>query len=246
MYEHNEPTFEAFLGARMKDKGISIKRLSEATGVAPNHIENMLHGNFDEMPAAPYFRGYLIRIGKVLDFDGEAWWEQLRHGGIVKNSGSSDALPRNRFMKQSPPKILWVIIAVVVILGIYLAFELPRILGKPSLTVNFPGQNPYTTASSTLTLIGTVQNADSLYLSNGDASSSEEIVIAPDGSWQKMVLLQDGPNSFELSAKKLLGRETDVTEEIIYEGAPSATSTVQTSTALFVPAVPVIPVATST
>lgn len=225
---YEEILFEEFLQEQLKDKGMSLKRLSEATGISPNHLENMLHGNFDEMPSAPYFRGYLIRIGKVLNFDGEAWWERLRKDSVVKKSGPEDELPRNRFMKAATPKMFWGIAVAALIIIVYFAFQFPKIFGRPSITVTFPGTDPYATELTTITLQGTVRNADALYLSNGDASNSEEIAIGPGGAWQKTVLLQNGLNPFEIRAKKLLGSEITKTLQIIYQG-PSATSSSSTA-----------------
>lgn len=218
-------TFEEFLAGRIKDKGISLKRLSEITGIASVHLENMIHGNFENMPSAPYFHGYLAHLGKVLDFESEPWWETLKQEGAVTNSGELDTLPRNRFLRKSPQRIIWVGIAGVLVL-IYLAFQIPRIFGRPTLTVTFPTQNNSTTSLNPLTITGTVQNADGLYLNptNGNASSGEVIVIAPDGSWQKRVFLQNGPNPFEISAKKFLGGEAHVLEQIIYEPPVVASS----------------------
>ena len=34
-------TLEIFLRDRMKDRGISLKKLSDLTGIAMNHIENI-------------------------------------------------------------------------------------------------------------------------------------------------------------------------------------------------------------
>jgi lambda repressor-like predicted transcriptional regulator len=213
---HDEMLFEEFLSARMREKGVSLKRLSETTGIAPKHIENMLRGNFEDMPSTPYFRGYVMRIAKVLDFDGEESWEKLKREDFIKNSGPSDALPKNRFIKKELSKKTWAIGVVVAIVVVYLIFALPRITGKPTLTIVSPPGNPYTTTLSTITIAGTVRNADSLYLV-GLGGDEEEITIAPDGSWQKGVLLQNGLNTFKLSAKKLLGGQTDVMEQILYE-----------------------------
>jgi len=219
--------FQTFFAAKIKERGVSLKKLSEATGIAPSHIENMVHGRFDDLPSAPYFHGYLIRLGKALDFDGETWWEKVKKEGAVKNSGSTDTLPNNRFLRQSPAKLIWIGVAAVLVL-VYLAFQLPVIFSKPALVVTFPAQNPYTTSSSTVTIAGAVNGANALTV-NGD-----NVVIAQDGSWQKTVLLQDGPNNFELVAKKLLGGQSDITEQVFYQGsgAPiNASSTNSSSTA---------------
>ena len=216
-----EVSFEQFFAERIKAKGFSLKKLADVTGIAPVHIENLLRGDFGHIPSAPYFRGYLIRLGKVLDFDGAAWWVRLKSG--AKNSGELDMLPRNRFLKTAPPKYLWAIGAGIIVL-IYLAFQFTRIIGKPSLTVTFPSQSPYATSQNTLIIEGTSHNADSITL-NGDT-----VTTAPDGTWQKGVLLQSGLNTFLIAAKKFLGGETDVTEQIWYEGTtPPAISSSTTS-----------------
>ncbi|MGC9968204.1 MAG: helix-turn-helix transcriptional regulator [Minisyncoccia bacterium] len=242
--DNGEMIFEEFLAARLRDRGISLKRLSETTGIAPVHLENLLHGNFENMPSTPYFHGYLVRIGKVLDFDGEEWWEKIKKESSVKNSGSADKLPRNRFVKKEWPKSAWAIGIISLLIIIYLVVAFPRIFGKPKLTVTYPPQNPFATASTTLTIMGTVNNADALYLSSGNGSSSEEIVIAPDGSWQKIVFISGTEpntlNTFELTAKKFLGGETTIIEQIIY--APLRVSSSATSGAAF----PTIHIATGT
>jgi len=226
----NDIPFEQFFSEKIKERGISLKKLSEVTGIAPTHIESLLRGDYESMPSAPYFHGYLIHLGAVLDFDGDEWWAKLKKEGVIKNSGELDTLPRNRFIKQAPPKYLWWI-GVAVIVLIYLAFQAPRIFGKPTLTVISPDANPYVTTSSTFTLAGTVSGADSLYLVGADGGT-EQIIVGADGSWQKNVLLGIGPNPFEISAKKFLGGETTVTEQVFYqsEGGTAAASTTASST----------------
>jgi transcriptional regulator with XRE-family HTH domain len=235
----NDLPFEQFFAEKIKERGVSLKKLAEMTGIAPAHIESLLRGDYESMPSAPYFHGYLIHLGAVLDFDGEEWWLKLKKEGVIKNSGELDTMPRNRFIKQSPPKYLWWI-GVGVIVLIYLAFQAPRIFGKPVLMVSIPNANPYVTTSSTLTLSGTVTDADSLYLVGADGGQ-EPIIIAADGSWQKSVLLGVGPNPFQISAKKFLGGETSVTEQIFYQPTGSTTTT---STASFTPSASTTPTTT--
>jgi cytoskeletal protein RodZ len=219
----NDLPFEQFFAEKIKERGVSLKKLAEMTGIAPAHIESLLRGDYENMPSAPYFHGYLMHLGAILDFDGEEWWIKLKKEGVIKNSGELDTMPRNRFIKQSPPKYLWWIGAGIIVL-IYLAFQAPRIFGKPALVVSVPNANPYVTASSTLTLSGTVTGADSLYLVGADGEQ-EPIIVAADGSWQKSVLLGIGPNPFQISAKKFLGGETSVTEQIFYQPTGSTTTT---------------------
>src|SRR6202012_5234309 len=80
MIPDNTP-FEQFFADKIKERGISLKKLSEATGIAPSHIESLLRGDFESMPSAPYFHGYLLHLGAALDFDGEEWWVKLKNDG---------------------------------------------------------------------------------------------------------------------------------------------------------------------
>ena len=222
--EPEETTLELFLRDRMKEKGISLKKLSELTGISINHIENMLRGDFEHVPPTPYFRGYLIRIGEVLSFDGEAWWKRIKREEGVKTSGSTDALPKNRFSRESPAKIV-TIAAVVLIVLVALGFALPHIFGRPIITITAPQGDPSVATSNSIVIQGMVKNADSLYV-NGD-----EATVASDGSWQKNVLLQSGINTFTVSAKKLLGGTAEIVEQISYNATTTPLSATTTSSA---------------
>ena len=210
--DHEETPFEKLFTERLKQRNISIKKISEMTGISRAHIENIASGNFKDLPSAPYFRGYLIRLGKILDFDGEIWWDEIQKENILKKSGSKDTLPKNRFAKKRPMKFIWAGIILVIAI-IYIISQFTRISGTPSLSLSFPVNNPYITSSSEITLQGTVTNADSLFL----VQNNEEIPISPDGSWQENVFLsQNNPNTFDIKAKKFLGGESDIVEQIIY------------------------------
>ncbi len=219
-----ETTFEIFLRDQMKDRGLSLKKLSDITGIAVNHIENMLRGDFEHVPSTPYFRGYLIRLGEVLNFDGEAWWKKIEQEESVRKSGPADALPKNRFAEESLAKTI-AISAIILVILVVVGFTLPHIFGKPIITITSPQGNPYIAASDSMIIHGTVKNADSLYI-DGD-----EVTVASDGSWQKNVFLQSGPHAFDISAKKFLGGTTDITEQIIYNPPANATTTSSSSQA---------------
>lgn len=214
--ETNE--FSQFLVERLRERGFNVKRLSELSGIAAKHIENLLKGNISDLPSAPYLRGYFKRLGQVLGFDAEPWWEKMRSEAGFKDPGPDDRLPQNRFVKKFPVKAVWLAALALIILT-YIGFRFTRISGQPQINVLYPKPNLINTTSSEITVSGIVTNADTLYL-NG-----EETTIASDGSWRKSILLQSGLNTVEIKAKKLLGQETDVIKQIIYQPpAPSVPS----------------------
>ena len=172
-----ETTLEIFLRDRMKERGVSLKKLSDMTGISMGYIENMLRGDFEHVPATPYFRGYLIRIGETLGFDGETWWEKIKKEEGVKKSGPADSLPKNRFVRESPVKMIAISVAVIAVVC-YLGFELPHILGKPVLVVTSPAGNPYTADSSSVIIEGSTKNADSIYVNGDEADYRSRWLVA--------------------------------------------------------------------
>jgi len=201
-------SLSVFLGERLRDKNITLERLSELSGIAIKHLENILKGDAEKLPPAPYLHGYLLKLGELLDFDGNAYWEEWRKYSIP-SSGANDKLPENRFSKKPAAKYVWAAAAVLLVL-IYLAFQLPRIIGAPSLYVSFPKNDLTNTTSSQILVSGTLLNAKELSI-NG-----EIIPLENNGAWQKEVSLQGGLNTIEIVAKKFLGGETKILKQVFY------------------------------
>lgn len=220
--------FQLFLAAKLKEKGLNLKKLSELTGIALRHLENINSGNWNDLPAAPYVRGYLVKISVVLDFDPDEWWKIMR-GEEISVSGPSDALPKNRFTKRARSKKLIVFSVILIVILAYFGLRFSKILGRPEILVSYPPEDTVTTSSEEIIVSGTLKNGDKLFI------NSEPVLIEKDGSWQKSFALSvSNPNIFEVTAKKIFGLETKIIRQIIFEPkedngriliAPSSTTT---------------------
>ncbi len=215
--EHSE--FANFLNERIHERGLTMKRLSELTGVSSKHLEGIFSGDPKRLPSPPYLRGYLLKLGEVLDFNANEAWEQMKKLSEAKSSGKADELPKNRFSKK-PAGRYFLIGGIAVVLVLYASFRFYEISGKPDVTVSYPSENMVTVDSSSFSISGKISNADELRI-NG-----ERVDIRQDGSWQKDVSLQPGINTMEITAKKFLGREAKLIRQIVYQPA-AATSTAQ-------------------
>jgi cytoskeletal protein RodZ len=206
---NDELNFKNFLEEKLKDRGWNLKRLSEVSGISLNHLENLVNENFKALPAAPYVRGYLIRLSKILEFDYAIWWEYFQKENSIKKSGRKDELPHNRFEPKSIFKpILMILIAFFVIFYIVLRFNF--IFGKPIIEVNI-GENILNTNEQNFVLQGQVKNADKVFV------NSSETNIDSNGQFKKEILLQPGINTIEIRAQKTLGKETKLIRQIFYE-----------------------------
>src|SRR6266481_4479783 len=153
--------FQIFLAEKMAASRLSYKKLSELTNISVAHLEYLSAGNFDHLPPAPYVRGYLTRIGAVLDFEGDEWWEKIKSHEAVKRSGIKDSLPMNRFARAIPTGYLWLIGFTAVAL-IFWGVRSFVSTGKPNLAVTAPDSTLVTSANDQATLQGTLQNGDHL------------------------------------------------------------------------------------
>lgn len=228
---HPEALLALLINEGLKRKGITLQKLADVSGIAIKHLEHMAGGNLEKMPPAPYLRSYLAVIGEVLDFDGQALWDRIRVDELAVDETQNDRFPQRLSNFSSKKKLLWLGV-VALIIGIYLLFRLPEIVGQPSLDIGFPSEPVSTVSVTPVTIIGSIKNGDEFSV-NG-----ERVPLEQNGVWQKSIDLQEGMNTIELKAKKFLGREIRVLRQVIYtpgttpiiEEAPSSTKDTATST----------------
>ncbi|MBI2888330.1 MAG: helix-turn-helix domain-containing protein [Candidatus Liptonbacteria bacterium] len=217
MPEYTPQQFGTLLHEKIRDKNWTLEKVSQSSNISIAHLEHLIAGNFDALPPAPYVRGYLRKLGGLLDFDGEAWWQNLREETLVKTSGAADALPTNRFKEASTAHI-W-IGAIVIVIVIYVAVRFSAIFGTPTLIIDYPPRGITPSDTEKLIIRGTLSGGDKL-LVNG-----EEVQVFEGGKWEKSIMLQDGLNTLEIEGYRFLGGLAKTTRQIFYTA--SATSTEQ-------------------
>ncbi len=204
--------FQDFFNSKVRERGLTLKRISELSGITLKHLEYLSAGNFEALPPAPYFRGYLEKLGRILDFDYTEWWQNIKEEGVVKISGTEDRLPKNRFALSSRGKFIWPAI-ILLLLVFYFGARFSKIFGQPQVSVAYPTEAFTNIASQKIVVRGLLKDGDKLVI-NG-----EVVVLKNDGTWEKNILLEPGLNTIEIKAKKFLGRETRIIRQVLYEPA---------------------------
>ena len=202
--------FQDFFNSKIRERGLTLKKLSELSGITLKYLEYLSAGNFEALPSAPYFRGYLEKLGKILDFDHKEWWQNIKKEEVVKTAGTEDRLPKNRFALSSPRKFIWPAIVLLLVV-FYFGVRFSKIFGEPQVRVSYPTEDLTNTASREIVVRGELKDGDKLVI-NG-----EVINVEMDGAWEKNILLEPGLNTIEIRAKKFLGRETRIIRQILYK-----------------------------
>ena len=211
---NKELHFQTLFNAKLKEHGFTVKKLADATGIPLIHLEHISRGEFARLPAAPYVRGYLVKLAPVLAIDAQQWWHHLERE--VRVSGEHDAMPRNRFARQSRSRLVWAGLITLIVI-IYFSVRFSSIFGRPQLIVSSPTENELSVSSQEFTVQGTVANADTVTIND------EPVEVAQNGTWHKTFQLQSaGLNSFQIKATKFLGGASIIEKRVFYEPNPTA------------------------
>ena len=196
----------------MQIKGLTLERIRLQTGIAERYLTAFLEDQKERLPAAPYVRGYLIKLALVLDLNGQELWELHKKDELmIKTSGPADLLPRNRYALKKLNK-RWLITGICAALVlVYAATNANRFLGRPTIKITSPAVETLVTTANTIILLGNINTSDKLMI------DGEEITVDENGRFRKEYPLQPGLNRIEFRVKKLLGKEVEAIRQVIYQ-----------------------------
>ncbi len=203
----------------MRRYDFNVEKLARLTGISERFLELFIGGKFNELPSAPYVRGYLREIGKLLNLNGdELWIIYLKDRGDIKSSGEWDKLPSNRFAYGPLLSRSTVIIALVavVILG-YLVVQGGAILDRPALDIMNPRGDSIVVSEPDFLVQGRIGAFAVLTLNGSRVYSNNE-----EGNFETKVRLQPGLNTFEFKVKRFLGKERVIIHQVLYQSPSSA------------------------
>lgn len=212
MEEITMQSISTLISDAMRIKNMSVEKLSTTTGVSDRFIELLLEEKFNKLPAAPYVRGYLLKIGDALSIDGNELWEiiKMHHTQTVARSGENDKPLKTNFFKGTINiKLIVGIIIIVAFVGFFL-LRLPALLGKPKFELN-DFQDGMRVTTSTFIIHGTINPSDEIFIND------EQIVTDETGKFEKTIELTPEFNTFHFAVKGLLGKELQETRQIFFE-----------------------------
>lgn len=209
--ENEMRTLAELLEETLRIKNISLEKLALLSGISERFLNGLLGGHTENLPAAPYVRGYLMKIADVLGLNGEDLWSAyLKHDTAIRRSGAEDSLPGNRFVLSKLRSRLIIILGAILIVLVIAVMKIPALFGGASLTIGNMEPNMIVHEQS-FVVRGSVDNKDTLTI-NGDIVYPKE-----NGDFEHAIELQKGFNTIEFKIKRFLGKETTITKQIFYE-----------------------------
>lgn len=208
-----DKTLKDILRDEMQAKGLTTERLALLTGIAERHLEALFEGRTNKLPAAPYVRGYIMRVAPILGLEGGTLWELYKKEAVVTASGPADRLPENRFALKPISKKWIAVFAAGVAVAAYFTINAERFLGKPTIEILNPTEETTITTSDIIEIFGRIGGNDKISV------GGEEIIVDEEGNFKTEYRLEPGLNRIVFTAKRLLGRELTVIKNVIFQPA---------------------------
>lgn len=204
-------TVKELVEEALREKKISIARLAEMTDIPERYVAMLVSEEQKGLPPAPYVRGYLMKIAGALGLDGQTVWQAYKKQLELKTSGERDVLPTNRFAfkRVNRGKVFAILALLVIVLGG--GSWLRAVMGTGEIDIMNPVEDSVVTYESSIDLRGKIDPSDRLIINN------EDVAIDTSGYFEKQFSLEPGINSIEFKVKRLLGKETTVVKQIIYQ-----------------------------
>lgn len=212
----NEKGIEALaLGELIKRqrelRNISIKELSEQTGISVNNLKNLEAGNYNNLPADIYVESFIVKCEQTLGFENDELL--ILYKNERKTSGRNQVQEISKMPAKSfsvTPKTIgkFLVVFLTFFVLIYFGIQLSYLLGAPKLVVITP-ESDIITELKEISISGTTQPDNKVTINNND------IFVDREGSFSEIVPLQDGVNTIEIKSTNRFGKESVVIRRVM-------------------------------
>lgn len=192
-------------------RNLNHEKLSQLTGIPIHYLQAIENHDLSKLPATPYVRGYLKKIAHALHLNHEELWKIYEQESDLKSSGPHDRLPINRFAIKPINKRYWIAGIVLIVMSTYVGFQIRSYFDDPFLRIAEPNEQTTAIAEPIITLAGQIYPKDKLLINGVETLADQQ------GNFQTTYNLQPGLNTIEFKVKRLLGKETIINRQVLYQ-----------------------------
>jgi hypothetical protein len=189
-------------------KGVDLARAERETKIRARHLAALEAGDFDDLPASVYTKGFLRNYSTYLGLDAEEMLSRWRRESDMPGRAEPVkvmAPPQpitapSRGFKLTSGLIIALVLAAVVsgFLG-YVGLQLVRFTQNPEITLHGPAQRSLASDQENLVIVGSAAgNAD--ITATGAGEFQRATVAGASGSWTLNLPVSAGQNDFTIFA----------------------------------------------
>lgn len=216
---HKEMTSRRSWGGLLREARIrarkTIEDASSALKIQPNYLSALESMHVEELPGKVYARHFLIRYARWVDvdlqkilplFDTSLSEELERHALLVPRVSSGDLRVWTRIVR-------WSLAACFLASSVlYFGYHIWSMMLPPVLSLTYPSEDLHL-SEMTLQIAG-MTDPEAQVMVNG-----ENIQTDPSGRFEKMLILQQGVNEIQVSARSKYSRPAVIVRHVVVEGS---------------------------
>ncbi len=217
----NEFSHKAILGSQTlgdklkrarEEEGLSLKQVAQQTRIKEEFLHYLETGQYSKLVSPVYIKNYLKKYSEFLQLNWVIVEKMYQKEMIVFKKQE----PKKLVTKFSQPalvipKLIYGVLIglLLIVLGMYLVYEISNFIQPPDLTVNLPDQ--LTIREHSINIEGKVEQDTQIFI-NG-----QEIITNKEGVFKEEVSLQTGLNTIKISAKTMHSKERIIYKQIFVE-----------------------------
>jgi len=203
------------LGEKLKklraDKRISLGEISRVTRIQTTYLESLEEGDYDNLPADVYVKGFLRSYADFMGVDERALVKLYEKERGIKNHLEKSKNPQKEKKKEpisissfvfTPKKIVLATSVLLVFLGaFYLYREIGSFADSPRLLVLSPQANAQVDGNS-ITVEGVTDKDARLFVND------QPILVNDDGKFRETITMQSGVNMINVRSINKFDKES--------------------------------------
>jgi len=220
-------TLSEYLAEVRKNLNLTLKEVSDKTGIKPQFLQSLESGDFKVLPADVYVLGFLRQLAQLYSVEAESLINQYKkekgiHKQMVKQADLLNAAWYRQYWQKLviTPKIVSLVLgaAFIVLTFGYIIWQVWSINKTPSLQIFEPPNNAVIKGSFVLVR---GQTDPGLAVTVNDQS----IFVDDKGDFQNQLGLSPGAKQITITAKNRFNKEASQTLNITGVSDAAATGT---------------------
>ena len=204
------------LRTEREKKHLSLERLSSVSNISIEKIQLLEENKFDQLPSAPYVRGYLRVIAGELGLEVDPLISILRRD--FKESARGELLPRELLQPPAPKlafstRINLAVLIVISVIGVMVGYGLIQMYLAslpPRLTISQPLQ--YQVVAATVEVSGMTKPDSAVSINDLPAT------VNSSGAFKgEVIFTTQGLQNITVEVTDRRGKSNQLTREVIVE-----------------------------
>lgn len=211
--EPNNLNLGVYLKQMREDAKLSIDDIAYQTRIPAKYISWLESGNYKNLPAEVYVKGFIAKYAKVLSLEKDDllkiyFQESAAFNRARSKKNTVPTLKSPRFIIT--PRFIAVMIGLMIFAGVfgYLGWQVYFLTRQPRIILETM-QSDFVTGEENHFLKGNVIGANILTINNKSINFNEK------GEFDEVVNLSEGLNVIELKAENRFGKNTTLLRKII-------------------------------